>query len=88
MRYEIVGDNLQMVVVHLSAGEMVYGEAGAMVYMSENMEMNARVRGGFLKGLKRKLAGETFFLTEFTPRSGEGFVAFAGNAPGRIKVMS
>ncbi|MCW3131150.1 MAG: TIGR00266 family protein [Candidatus Methanospirare jalkutatii] len=87
MRYEIVGDNLQMVVVHLSAGEMVYGEAGAMVYMSENMEMNARVRGGFLKGLKRKLAGETFFLTEFTPRSGEGFVAFAGNAPGRIKAI-
>ena len=87
MRYEIVGDNLQMVVVHLSAGEMVYGEAGAMVYMSENMEMNARARGGFLKGLKRKLAGETFFLTEFTPRSGEGFVAFAGNAPGRIKAI-
>ena len=87
MRYEIVGDNLQMVVVHLSAGEMVYGEAGAMVYMSENMEMNARARGGFLKGLKRKLAGETFFLTEFTPRSGEGFVAFAGNAPGRIKTI-
>jgi len=87
MRYEIVGDNLQMVVVHLSAGEMVYGEAGAMVYMSENMEMNARARGGFLKGLKRKLAGETFFLTEFTPRVGEGFVAFAGNAPGRIKAI-
>jgi len=87
MRYEIVGDNLQMVVVHLSAGEMVYGEAGAMVYMSENMEMNARARGGFLKGLKRKLVGETFFLTEFTPRSGEGFVAFAGNAPGRIKAI-
>ena len=37
--------------------------------------------------LSRKLAGETFFLTEFTPRSGEGFVAFAGNAPGRIKAI-
>ena len=33
------------------------------------------------------MAGETFFLTEFTPRSGEGFVAFAGNAPGRIKAI-
>ena len=33
------------------------------------------------------MAGETFFLTEFTPRFGEGFVAFAGNAPGRIKAI-
>ena len=34
MRYEIVGDNLQMVVVRLSAGEIVYGEAGAMVWFT------------------------------------------------------
>ena len=37
MEYEIIGDNLQMVVTKLSSGEMVYGEAGAMIYMSENM---------------------------------------------------
>ncbi len=48
MRYEIVGDNLQMVVVRLSAGEMVYGEAGAMVYMSENMEVNCPSSRGFM----------------------------------------
>jgi uncharacterized protein (AIM24 family) len=40
MEYEIIGDNLQMVVTKISSGEMVYGEAGAMVYMSENVEMN------------------------------------------------
>ncbi|MCD6455330.1 MAG: TIGR00266 family protein [Methanophagales archaeon] len=86
MKYEIVGDNLQMVVTKVSSGEKVYGEAGAMVYMSDNIEMNAKAKGGFLKGLKRKFAGETFFLTEFTS-SGDGFVAFAGNAPGRIKAI-
>ena len=52
MEYEIIGDNLQMVVTKLSSGEMVYGEAGAMIYMSDNMQMNAKAKGGFLKGLK------------------------------------
>ncbi|MBA7532762.1 hypothetical protein ES705_24992 [subsurface metagenome] len=61
MEYEIIGDNLQMVVTKISSGEMVYGEAGAMIYMSDNMQMNAKAKGGFLKGIKRKLAGETFF---------------------------
>ncbi|PXF50985.1 MAG: TIGR00266 family protein [Candidatus Methanophagaceae archaeon] len=86
MEYEIIGDNLQMVVVKISSGEMVYGEAGAMIYMSENMEMNAKAKGGFLKGVMRKFAGESFFMTEFSPK-GYGFVAFAGNAPGRIKAI-
>ncbi len=84
MEHEIIGDNLQMVVVKLSSNEMAYAEAGAMVYMSQSMQMNTKAKGGLLKGLKRTLAGETFFMTEFTP-SGDGFVAFAGNAPGKIR---
>lgn len=56
-----------------------------MVYMSPNMEMEAKSRGGFLKGLGRKLAGETFFMTEFSSAGGTALTAFAGNAPGAIK---
>ncbi|NQE05444.1 hypothetical protein C5S32_06200 [ANME-1 cluster archaeon GoMg1] len=44
MEYEIIGDNLQMVVTKLSSGEVVYGEAGAMIYMSDNMQMNAKTQ--------------------------------------------
>lgn len=40
-----------------------------------------------MKGLKRKLAGESFFLTEFTPAQAPGFVGFGGNAPGTIKAL-
>jgi uncharacterized protein (AIM24 family) len=43
MEYEIIGDNLQMVVANISPGEMVYGEAGAMVYMCENVDMTAKI---------------------------------------------
>ncbi|MCD6448420.1 MAG: TIGR00266 family protein [Thermoplasmata archaeon] len=84
MEYKITGDNLQIVTIELNEGEKVYAEAGSMVYMSENIKMEAKARGGLLKAIGRKFMGETFFLTEFTPSGGKGFVAFAGNAPGTI----
>lgn len=48
MKYKTTGDNLQVVTLELSSGERVYGEAGAMVYMSPNMTMEAKMRGDFL----------------------------------------
>ena len=88
MEYDITGDNLQIVTLRLSEGERVYAEAGAMNHMSDNIQMEAKVRGGLLKGLMRKLAGESLFMTEFTPRGGPGYVAFAGNVPGKIKPIA
>jgi uncharacterized protein (TIGR00266 family) len=85
MKYKITGDNLQLVTLELNTGETVYGEAGTMVYMSSNMAMEAKMKGGLMKAIGRKFAGETMFLTEFSPAGGEGLVAFGGNAPGTIK---
>jgi uncharacterized protein (TIGR00266 family) len=85
MKYTITGDNLQLVTVELNAGEIMYGEAGAMVHMSSNMTLEAKMKGGLMKAIGRKFAGETMFLTEFTPAGGGGLVAFGGNAPGTIK---
>jgi uncharacterized protein (TIGR00266 family) len=85
MEYKITGDNLQLVTLELKAGEKVYGEAGTMVYMSSNITMESKMKGGLMKAIGRKFAGETMFLTEFTPAGGEGLVAFGGNAPGTIK---
>jgi len=87
LEYKITGDNLQLVTIQLKPGEKVYAEAGSMVYMSGNISMEAKIRGGLLKGLGRKLAGETIFLTEFTSAGGTGMVSFGGNAPGTIKAL-
>jgi uncharacterized protein (TIGR00266 family) len=87
MRYRITGDNLQIVTIELGPGEKVFAEAGSMVHMSGNMYMEAKARGGILKSLGRLFTGESFFLTEFTPQGGPGFVGFAGNAPGTIKAF-
>lgn len=85
MEYKISGDNLQLVTLQIKPGEKIYAEAGSMIYMSGNISMEAKMRGGFLKGLGRKIAGETMFLTEFISSSGSGMVSFGGNAPGTIK---
>lgn len=87
MKYNITGDNLQIVTCELGPNEKVYAEAGSMVYMSGNMSFETKAKGGFMKGLKRKLTGESFFMTEFMATQGPGFVGFGGNAPGTIKVI-
>ena len=64
--HEIVGDDMQAVMLTMNAGEEVRAEAGAMMYMTDGIEMDARMQGGLLGGLKRKLlAGESLFLTFF-----------------------
>jgi len=88
MQYTITGDNLQMVTLSLAEGEEIAAEAGAMVNMSGNMQMTSTVTGGLLKGLKRMVTGESFFLSHFIPAGGSGQVAFAGNVPGKIVPIS
>lgn len=87
MEYKISGDNLQLVTIQINPGEKLYAEAGSMIYMSGNISMESKMRGGFFKGLGRKMAGETMFLTEFTSAGGQGMVSFGGNAPGTIKAL-
>ncbi|KUG19967.1 hypothetical protein ASZ90_010303 [hydrocarbon metagenome] len=84
MKYEITGDNLQMVTLRLAPEESIYAEAGAMVNMSGNVEMTTNMKGGLFKGIRRMIGGESLFMTEFSPKGGEGFVSFAGNVPGKI----
>jgi uncharacterized protein (AIM24 family) len=86
--HEIIGDDMQAVVLTLRAGDEVRAEAGAMTYMTDGIEMDARMQGGILGGLKRKiLAGESFFLTFFRCQSASATVAFAGPYPGKILRM-
>src|SRR5213082_3139425 len=83
--HEIIGDDMQAVVISMSAGDEVRAEAGAMTYMTDGIEMDARMQGGLLGGLKRKfLAGESLFLTFFRCATPSAKVAFSGPYPGKI----
>ncbi len=93
--YEIVGDDMQMVVVELDPGDTVVAEAGAMNYMEDGITFEARMGdgsqpqqgllGSLLSAGKRAISGESLFLTHFTHHgAGKSHVAFAAPYPGKI----
>jgi uncharacterized protein (TIGR00266 family) len=85
LTHEIIGDDMQAVVLTMAAGDEVRAEAGAMTFMSDGIEMDARMQGGIIGGLKRKLlAGESLFLTFFKCTAASGKVAFSAPYPGKI----
>ncbi len=93
--YEIIGHDMQLVEVELDPGETVIAEAGAMNYLDEGIEFEARMGDGadadegllgklFSAG-KRVFTGESLFTTHFTNRgSGKRRVAFSAPYPGSI----
>src|SRR5258705_11806633 len=82
---EVLGDDMQAVVLTLGGGDVVRAEAGALMFMNDSIEMDAKLDGGLLGGLKRKfLAGESLFITYFKGTAAGAKVAFAGPYPGKI----
>jgi uncharacterized protein (TIGR00266 family) len=65
LSYTITGDVLEVVEIMLDPGQGVRAETGTMIYMSDGVRMVTSISGGLFKGLKRKLAGEQFFMTTF-----------------------
>jgi len=93
--FEIVGGEMQMVVVELDEGETVIAEAGAMSFMDASVAFETRMGDGsdpdrgifgklFDAGV-RKFTGESIFMTHFTQKApGRGCVGFAAPYPGRV----
>lgn len=93
--YEIIGSTMQMVEIELDPNETVVAEAGAMNYMEDGIDFEARMGdgsetdSGFMGKLfsagKRVIAGESLFMTHFTNKGqGKKRVAFAAPFPGAI----
>lgn len=56
-----------------------------MMYMQDGIVLNTEMQGGMFGGLKRMIAGESFFLTTFTNKGdGKKEVSFAAPYPGKI----
>jgi uncharacterized protein (TIGR00266 family) len=92
LKYDVEGHNLQIARVHLQPGQVIYAEAGKMIYKSASVEWATKMTGASLGdkiigALKRKLMGESLFFTHFQATSGPGEVGFAGHYPGKIQVF-
>jgi uncharacterized protein (TIGR00266 family) len=91
LEYTIQGDNLQVIRISLKPGQELYAEAGKMVYKQPQVAWETRMSGEtlgekLLGALKRKLMGESLFLTYFRA-SMPGEVGFAGSYPGRVQAF-
>lgn len=85
MKWQIMGNNMPALICEIQPNEKMFADSGSMIYMSANVQMGAKARGGIMSGLARKaLTGESFFMTEFVAQGGPGVVAFAAHLPGRI----
>jgi uncharacterized protein (TIGR00266 family) len=76
-----------LATVKLQAEQSINAEAGAMVAMSGNVELQSHMKGGLMGALKRAVGGETAFVSTFTARGGPGEVSFAPGSPGDIAAI-
>lgn len=84
MKHEIIGTDMQVAIVELDNGEFVQAEAGSMFFMEGNIDMDVRVPGGWVGGLKRMFVGESFVLPIFKSKSQSSKIAFSPPYPGKI----
>jgi uncharacterized protein (TIGR00266 family) len=93
--YKILGEDIQFVEIELDPGETVIAEAGAMVYMEQDISFEAKMGDGatpsqglfgtLLSAGSRLITGESLFITHFTNKGyGKSKVAFAAPYPGTI----
>jgi uncharacterized protein (TIGR00266 family) len=96
--YEIIGESMQLVEVELDPHETVIAEAGAMNYLEQDINFEAKMGDGsepesgffgkILGAGKRALSGESIFMTHFTNQgSFKRKVAFAAPYPGTILAL-
>lgn len=71
--------------VRLSPNEALLAGTGAMVGMSAGVQLETKMRGGFLKSLSRSvLGGESFFVNTFRAPSQGGEILLAPTLPGDV----
>ena len=94
--YKIIGQDIQLLEIELDPNEAVIAEAGAMIYMEQDIDFETKLgdgSGGVFDTLfgigKRMLTGESVFLTHFTNKGQKKrHVAFAAAYPGSIVTLN
>ena len=96
--YKIYGAEMQFVEIELDPDEAAIGEAGSMMYMEDDIDMDtifgdgSAQQSGFFGKLvgagKRVLTGESMFTTVYTNKGpGKRKVAFGAPYPGKLIPM-
>ena len=87
-KYEVLHQPaFSLAVIQLQSEQSIQAEAGAMVSMSANVELQSQMKGGLFGAIKRAAGGESAFVSTFTARGGPGEVTFAPGAPGDVAAI-
>lgn len=90
MKHEVLfRPSYSLLKLELGSGESISAEPGAMVSMSDGVEIETKTGGkGFLGALKKSiLGGESFFINTFKASKGAGKIFLAPSFPGDIHVL-
>lgn len=84
---KIEGNESQIVTIQLEPGQVLRAESGAMMYMTNGVQMNTTTGGGLSEGFRRMMTGQNFFISDYT-YEGEpgttGTVALGTDFPSKI----
>ncbi|WP_050616122.1 TIGR00266 family protein [Bacillus testis] len=94
--YKVYGDDMQFVEIELDPQETVVAEAGSLMMMEDEIEMetifgdgsesqSSGLMGKLFSAGRRVITGESLFMTAFTNAgAGKKHVSFAAPYPGKI----
>ena len=71
-----------LAIVKLAGNEEIKVEPGAMVSHTDGMSTETKAEGGLFGGLKRMVAGESFFQNTWKAPAGGGEITLAPSLPG------
>lgn len=82
---KIEGNESQIVIITLEPGQVLRAESGAMMYMTEGIQMSTTTGGGITAGMKRMLTGQNMFISDYTYEGpSRGQVALGTAFPSKI----
>lgn len=81
------GPAFALAVVQMAPNETIKVEPGAMVSHTDGVGMQTTAEGGLFGGLKRMVAGESFFQNTYTAPATGGEITLAPSLPGDMCVL-
>jgi len=82
---KIEGNESQILTVELKPDQVLRAESGAMMYMTEGVQMNTTTGGGLSSSFQRMLTGQNFFISDYTYQGNDvGYVALGTDFPSKI----
>jgi uncharacterized protein (TIGR00266 family) len=85
MKYELLYPGaFSTLKVRLQKGEQIKAESGAMIAMTDTVDVEGKLEGGVLGGLGRMFAGDKFFFQTLHAKRGPGEVLLAHSIPGEL----